>query len=48
MAKSQLIPHYQRTLGAKLFGGSNRMFIDSEDSLILVKQYYKNFNHGKF
>jgi len=47
VAKSQLIPHYQNTLGAKLFGGGNRMFIDSRESLILVKQYYKNFNHGK-
>jgi hypothetical protein len=33
-------------LGAKLFGGGNRMFIDTKESLALVKQYFKNFNHG--
>lgn len=29
IAKSQLIEHYQQTLGAKKFGASNRMYIDS-------------------
>jgi len=48
VAKSKLIDHYQLTLGAKQFGGSNRMFIDTKDALILVKQYFKNFNYGKF
>lgn len=47
IAKSQLIEHYQQTLGAKLFGGGNRMFIDSGEALKLIKQYFKNFNHGK-
>lgn len=48
IAKSQLIEHYQQTLGAQIFGGGNRMFIDTKESLVLVKQYFKNFNHGKF
>jgi hypothetical protein len=30
------------------FGSSNRMFIDTKAALVLVKQYFKNFNHGKF
>ena len=47
VAKSQLIEHYQQTLGAKRFGNSNRMFIDSKESLTLVRQYFKNFNYGK-
>ena len=47
IAKSQLIEHYHQTLGAKLFGGSNRMFIDTKEALALVKQYFKNFNYGK-
>lgn len=42
IAKTQLIEHYQISLGAKLFAG-NRMFIDSKDSLFLVKQYFKDF-----
>jgi hypothetical protein len=46
IAKSKLIEHYQLTLGAKLFGSGNRMFIDTKESLALVKQYFKNFNHG--
>jgi hypothetical protein len=48
VAKSKLIEHYQLTLGAKQFGSSNRMFIDTRAALALVKQYFKNFNHGKF
>jgi hypothetical protein len=47
VAKSQLIEHYRQTLGAKLFGGSSRMFIDTREALSLVKQYFKDFNHGK-
>jgi hypothetical protein len=46
IAKSKLVEHYQLTLGAKQFGGSNRMYIDTKESLVLVKQYFKNFNHG--
>ena len=47
VAKSQLIEYYHNTLGAKLFGGGNRMFIDTRESYILVKQYFKDFNYGK-
>jgi len=47
LAKSKLIEHYQTTLGAKRFGESNRMFIDTRESLALVKHYFKNFNYGK-
>ena len=43
VAKSKLIEHYQKTLGAKIFGGGNRMFIDTRESLLLVKQYFKDF-----
>ena len=48
IAKSRLIDHYHQTLGAKQFGGSNRMFIDTKEALALVKQYFKNFDYGKF
>jgi hypothetical protein len=48
VAKSRLIDHYKQTLGAKQFGESNRMFIDTKESLALVKQYFKNFDNGKF
>jgi hypothetical protein len=47
IAKSKLIKHYQETLGAKFFG-KNRMFIDTKEASILVKQYYQDFSHGKF
>jgi hypothetical protein len=47
IAKSQLVEHYQESLGAKLFGGGNRMFIDTKEAYILVKQYFKNFDYGK-
>lgn len=46
VAKTQLIEHYRLTLGAKIFAG-NRMFIDTRESLSLVKQYFKEFNHGR-
>ena len=42
VAKTQLISHYQTTLGAKLFGG-NRMFIDTKEALFLTKKYFKDF-----
>ena len=47
VAKTQLVEHYQYSLGAKLFGAGNRMFIDTKEAIILVKQYFKKFNHGK-
>ena len=46
VAKSKLIEHYRLTLGAKQFGGGNRMFIDTKESIALVKQYFKNIDHG--
>ena len=42
IAKTQLIEHYEQTLGAKLFGG-NQMFIDTKESLILTTKYFKDF-----
>ena len=42
IAKTQLINHYEQTLGAKLFGG-NRMFIDTREALILKTKYFKDF-----
>ena len=42
IAKTQLISHYEQTLGAKLFGG-NRMFIDKREALILTTKYFKDF-----
>jgi hypothetical protein len=42
IAKSQLINHYAKSLGAKLFGG-NRMFIDTREALILTTKYFKDF-----
>jgi hypothetical protein len=48
IAKSRLIDHYHQTLGAKQFGESNRMFIDTKEALALVKQYFKNVDNGKF
>ena len=47
VAKSALLEHYQLTLGAKQFGSGNRMFIDTKESLALVKQYFNNFDYGK-
>ncbi len=40
IAKTQLIAHYEQTLGAKLFG-NNRMFIDTKEALILTNKYFK-------
>ena len=42
VAKNQLIDHYSKTLGAKLFGG-NRMFIDTKEAYILTTKYFKDF-----
>ena len=42
VAKTQLIEHYEQTLGAKRFAG-NRMFIDTREAKLLVKQYFKDF-----
>jgi hypothetical protein len=42
IAKTQLIAHYEQTLGAKLFSG-NRMFIDTKEAFILTTKYFKDF-----
>jgi hypothetical protein len=42
VAKTALISHYEKTLGAQVFAG-DRMFIDTKEAYLLVKQYYKNF-----
>ncbi len=42
IAKTQLIDHYQKTLGAKIFNG-NRMFIDTFEAKILLIKYFKDF-----
>ncbi len=42
IAKTQLIDHYAKTLGAKLFG-DNRMFIDTKEAQILTTNYFKDF-----
>ena len=42
IAKTQLIVHYEQTLGAKLFSG-NRMFIDTKEAFILTTKYFKDF-----
>lgn len=47
IAKTQLIPHYEQTLGAKLFGG-NRMFIDTQEAFILTTKYFKDLRYDKF
>ena len=47
VSKSKLIEHYSQTLGAKRFGNSNRMYIDTKESLLLVKQYFKIFKYDK-
>ena len=43
IAKSQLIRHYNLTLGAKLFAG-NRMFIDTKEAYILTTRYFIEFD----
>lgn len=42
ISKTQLISHYEQTLGAKLFSG-NRMFIDNQEAFILTTKYFKDF-----
>lgn len=45
-AKTRLIEHYQKELGAQLFT-HNRMFIDTREARKPVKQYFPNFNHDR-
>ncbi len=42
IAKTQLVKHYEETLGAKLFGRT-RMFIDTNEAYILTTKYFKDF-----
>ncbi|MDR2206218.1 MAG: hypothetical protein LBE36_08710 [Flavobacteriaceae bacterium] len=42
VAKTQLIKHYRETMGAKLFG-TNKMYIDTPEALVLTKKYFKDF-----
>ena len=42
IAKTQLIDHYKKTLGAKIFD-YNRMYIDTKEALILTEKYFKHF-----
>jgi hypothetical protein len=39
-SKTKLITHYQLSIGAKILAG-NRMFIDVNEALSLVKRYFK-------
>ena len=39
-AKTKLIAHYEKTLGAYLFGG-NRMIIPTDSATVLVDKYFK-------
>ncbi len=39
-SKTKLIKHYTETLGAERFGSGLRMFIDTPNSLKLVKRYF--------
>lgn len=40
-AKTALINHYQKTLGAKILNGS-RMYIDEREAQLLINRYFKN------
>lgn len=41
-AKTQLMAHYEKTLGAKRFS-YNQMFIDTPEAVLLVRQYFPDF-----
>ena len=41
-AKTNLIPHYEKTLGAKRIAGSDQMIIEPEEALSLIKKYYSS------
>lgn len=43
ISKTTLIEHYKTTLNASVISGQ-RMYIDSKNSLTLVKQYFKDFD----
>lgn len=45
VAKTKLIEHYEKSLGAKRLYG-NRMFLDSTAACALVRSYFKDFDHA--
>ena len=45
-AKTRLIEHYEKTLGAQRFT-SHRMFINTPAAYKLVKQYFPNFDNDR-
>ena len=46
-AKTDLVKHYIKTLGAHVIYGKNRMAMLSEEARILVNLYYKNYHYGQ-
>jgi hypothetical protein len=46
IAKSRLIEHYEKTLGAKRFA-ANKMFIDEEAAEKLIEQYFKYYDENR-
>jgi hypothetical protein len=45
-AKTRLIEHYKKELGAQLYTPT-RMFIDTREARKLVRQYFPNFNYDR-
>lgn len=44
-SKTVLIPHYEKTLGAKRLSGI-RMFFDRQAAYVLARQYFKDFDNA--
>ncbi len=40
LAKTNLVPHYEQSLGAKRIGSSTRMIIETEAAFALARQYF--------
>ncbi len=46
-SKTNLIKHYEQSIGAKRIGNSNQMVIEPQEALALIKKYYeKDYNYG--
>ena len=45
-AKTRLIEHYQKMLGAQLFS-ANSMFINTPEAIKLIRRYFPNFEHDR-
>ena len=45
-AKSQLIEHYEKSLGAKRMYGQ-RMFLDKDAARSLIQSYFKDFYNAR-